>query len=112
MHKFQYRSPRYTVDLPVRLSFGKGTIEGRCREISQEGMCLELEQPMEANDTGTASLRYEAMRVDVGVCVIRPGACDGGVKFVFESDQQRMEMAQLVALVAARSDQAGPPLMK
>lgn len=107
MHKFQYRCPRYPVNLPVRLSFGGSTFNGRCREISQEGMCLELQQVPAANDCGTAFFSYENVSAEVGVCVAHAGQCSGGLKFVFRSDQQRMEVAHLVALVAACNDQPG-----
>lgn len=101
------------MNLPVRLTFDHGTMSGRCREISQEGMCLELEDALSANDQGTASIGYESVSLEVDVCVTHAEACGGGLKFVFQSDQQRMDMARLVAQVAAGSEQAaGPVLVK
>ena len=101
------------MNLPVRIRFDHGTISGQCREISQEGMCLELQDALSANDQGTASIGYEAALLEVGVCVTHAEGCGGGLKFVFHSDRQRMEMARLVAQVAACSEPAaGPVLLK
>ena len=42
MRSFQYRAPRFPVDLPVYLTQGGSTQLTRCREISVDGMKLEL----------------------------------------------------------------------
>jgi hypothetical protein len=108
MHKFQYRSPRYQVNLPVRLDFGDATFSGRCREISQEGMCLELPRALGAHHQGTVSFRYGAASIEIGVRVVRAGTCGGGLEFVFQSDRERGEIAKLLELVAAGTEEAGP----
>ena len=112
MHKFQFRSPRYQVNLPVKLSFDDAILHGRCREISQEGMCLELQDCPGANNCGTASFHYETVSVEVGVCVARTGRCSGGMRFVFQTEGQRREIARLVAMVAARGGQSRPFLVE
>jgi hypothetical protein len=108
MHKFQFRSPRYRVDLPVRLSFGDAMFTGRCREISQEGMCLELQHTLAVNEVGTASFQYHGVSVEIGVCVVRADSCGGGLTFVFKTDRQRMDIARLLSLVTAGSEPARP----
>ena len=42
MQKFDYRYPRFAVDLPVRFTTQGSTLTGRCKDISHEGMRLEL----------------------------------------------------------------------
>jgi hypothetical protein len=42
MRRFQYRAPRFPVDLPVYLTEGGTTQLTRCREISVDGMKLDL----------------------------------------------------------------------
>lgn len=42
MRNFQYRAPRFPVDLPVYLTQGDSTQLTRCREISVDGMKLDL----------------------------------------------------------------------
>jgi len=42
MRRFQYRAPRFPVDLPVYLTQGGSTQLTRCREVSVDGMKLDL----------------------------------------------------------------------
>jgi hypothetical protein len=111
MQKFKYRTPRYSVDLPVRLSLGSTTFSGRCKEISKDGMRLELQQTLAPDCRGTVSLSYQSISLEIPVQVAHSGAHDG-LKFLFESDKERMAVARLVALLAARSSQSGPMLVR
>jgi PilZ domain len=42
MRRFQYRAPRFPVDLPVYMTQGDSTQLTRCREVSVDGMKLDL----------------------------------------------------------------------
>jgi hypothetical protein len=42
MRSFQYRAPRFPVDFPVHVTQGDATQLTRCREISVDGMKLDL----------------------------------------------------------------------
>ena len=61
MQKFEYRAPRYQVDLPVSLTLPSSTLQGRCREISKEGMKAELPEPVSPE---TRDLYYAIERLD------------------------------------------------
>jgi hypothetical protein len=112
MHTFKYRTPRYPMDVPVRLTLGDGSITGRCREISKEGMRLELEEPLSPNYAGTVSLRYEDLAVALPVQYAHSDPPQEGVRFAFVSDKQRHDVARLVALVAANSRPSAIVLVK
>ncbi|HTV16357.1 MAG TPA: PilZ domain-containing protein [Acidobacteriaceae bacterium] len=112
MHKFHYRIPRYRVDFPVRLDIGGAAFHGQCREISQEGMCLEMQAAPATNDRGNASFRYESVSIEVSVSVARTESCSSILKFDFRSDKERTDVAHLVTLVATRSEPSGPALVK
>jgi hypothetical protein len=112
MRKFDYRAPRFLVDLPIRLTFEDSMQEGRCREISTEGMKLEVRQPLSPDSAGTVRLRYHEFSIDLPVRVAHSGSSYDGVKFVFESDEQREDVSRLVALLAGPKQRFGPLLLR
>ncbi|HEX4067059.1 MAG TPA: PilZ domain-containing protein [Acidobacteriaceae bacterium] len=112
MQKFTYRTPRYPVNLPVRLTVEGGTVSGRCHEISREGMRLELRQPLPPGYAGVVSLSYQNLDLEVPVEFAHAGSPQDGVRFVFSSDKQRSEVARLVALLASNPGPTGLVLVK
>ncbi len=67
MQKFDYRSPRYAVDLPVEFTAERVTLKGRCRDISKEGMKLEFAEPLPANARGIVAVSYQDRIVEFDV---------------------------------------------
>jgi hypothetical protein len=112
MRKFDYRAPRFSVDLPIRLTFEDSMQDGRCREISTEGMKLELREPLCPNSCGKVRLNYQNFRLELPVRVAHSGASYDGVKFVYESDEQRDDVNRLVAVLAGPKQQSGPLLLR
>lgn len=112
MQKFTYRVPRYQVDLPVQLTSGTSTLNGRCREISKDGMRVELGEPLPPDFSGMASLTYQNIALTLRVCVAHTGPERDGVKFVFDSQKERTAVARLVAVLAARTQGNGPTLVE
>lgn len=111
MLKFEYRSPRYPVDLPVVLLLDEGSIVGRCREISHEGMRVEFHQPVARDCCGTLRIGRGDSILEVRVRVARVGAGNDGLKFLFASARERKAIERLVALTAAPSGQFRPVLV-
>jgi PilZ domain len=112
MQKFEYRTPRYQVDLPVLLNLRDSTIVGRCREISIEGMRVELPQPVFPDACGTVSISYRELSLELPVCVAHSGTGQDGLKFLFESEEDRSGVERLVSLLAGPTDQPGPVLVR
>jgi len=112
MQKFQYRIPRYTVDLPVRLKLENLILHGRCREISREGMTLELPHPLPPESRGVVSLVYQELTLDLQVCSAHAGGEQQGLKFVFSSDKERDAVARLVARLSAGPSHSRPMLVE
>jgi hypothetical protein len=112
MQKFKYRAPRYAVDFPVELSSGSSTLRGRCREISKDGMRVELSEPLPADFNGIASLTYQSLALKLRVEVAPASVERDGVKFLFETQKERAAIAQLVAVLAARAPGTGPMLVE
>ena len=101
MQKFEYRSPRFAVDLPVRVTFENSTVPGRCRNISKEGMRLELREPLPPDTRGTVLLDCHDTRLELSVLVTYSGKAHEGVEFIYNSDSEREAVARLVASLAS-----------
>jgi len=110
MQKFDYRSPRFAVDLPVEFIVDRLTVRGRCRDISAEGMRLEFWQPLPPNASGIVSLCYRNRVLEFNVRVAHAGPAHGGMEFVYTSQSERSAVAQLLALLSA-STSPGPALI-
>lgn len=112
MQKFEYRTPRYPVDLPVLLTLQNATIPGRCQEISREGMKVELRDPVTPDTCGTVSVSYKELSLELPVCVARAGAGLGGLRFILESEKDRSAVERLVSLLASAAGHPGPILVR
>ena len=109
MKKYQYRHPRFLVDLPVKFIAPNLTLAARCTEISEEGMRLELLQPLQSNTCGKVSLRHRDRTLEFNVRVASVGATHVGLEFICASSDERSQLTQLVASVAA--PQKAPALL-
>jgi PilZ domain len=109
MQKFDYRYPRFSVDLPVRFSTQGSTLSGRCKDISHDGMRLELPEPLSPNARGTVSVTYQGRALALSVRVAH--AANGGMEFLYESDGERKAVEQLVASLASSRNRVGPVLV-
>lgn len=113
MQKFEYRTPRHKVDLPVLLVVADARMPGRCREISNEGMTAEFRGPVAADSSGTISISYKNLELDLPVSVTHNGNGAYGLKFLFETERERTAVERLVALLSGGSSgQAGPVLVR
>jgi len=112
MQKFEYRTPRYLVDLPVRLNLQNGSVAGKCREIGNEGMRVEFKEPVSADTCGTVCINYRDLSLELRVSVAHAVGDYKGLKFLFESEKDRMCVERLVLLLAGSAGQPGPVLVR
>ncbi|HEX3892676.1 MAG TPA: PilZ domain-containing protein [Terracidiphilus sp.] len=112
MRKFDYRAPRFSVDLPVCLTFDASMQHGRCIEISTEGMKLELRQPLAPDSCGTVAFNYQDFALELPVRVAHSGSYYDGVKFIYETEEQRDEINRLVARLTAPQHPSRPVLVR
>ena len=112
MQKFKYRAPRYQVDLPVVLTLENSRVPGRCREISIEGMRVELRQPVEPDSCGVVSINYKEFALELPACVTHSGPGHEGLRFLVESEKDKSLVERLVAMLAAATGQPGPVLVR
>lgn len=109
MRKFSYRTPRYAVDFPVQLTLGEAVIAGRCKEISTEGVQLELRQPLPRDFSGVVLLAWQEVHLELQVRVAHSGSRQDALRFVFESEKERMAVEDLVARLADPAAAGDPP---
>jgi len=111
MQKFEYRTPRFAVDLPVRFIVQNTTLFARCREISKDGMTLELIEPIPLSSRGTVSMSHLDRTIEVQARVAHVGPVRGGLEFIYENDAERSEVDQFIASLAALQNRPGPVLL-
>jgi hypothetical protein len=111
MQRFDYRSPRFPVDLPVRLTADNATRVARCRDISREGMRLELNPPLPPDAHGTVSMTYRDQTLQLNVRVAHAGETEAGMKFIYASDSERNAVAHLIASLATPRNCLRPVLV-
>jgi hypothetical protein len=112
MQKFEYRTPRFPVDIPVLLTLRDSNVAGRCKEISKEGMRVELHQPVLPETPGVVTIHYKDLSFDLRVVVAHAGAGYDGLKFLFESENDRSKVERLVELLSGSSAPPGPVLVR
>jgi hypothetical protein len=112
MQKFEFRGPRFPVDLPVQLTIQNSKLPGRCTEISKEGMKLEVGQVLESNALGTVSMNHLGQTHEFRVRVAHVGPTHGGLEFIYSSDAERTAMAHIVELASVPKNRPGPVLLK
>ena len=110
MRKFDYRVPRFPVDLPVRLTLEESTQFGSCTEISTEGMKLEMRTPLSIDAGGVVHITFQNVSFDLPVRVAHCEAGCEGVQFVFGSDEERDEVIRFIALLTSAPTRPGPVL--
>ena len=110
MRKFDYRVPRFTIDLPVRLTLADSILFGRCVEISAEGMKLNLREPLTVDAPGVVHVSFASATLDLPVRIAHCGEECEGVQFVYGSDAERDQVISFIALIAG-SPRPGPTLL-
>lgn len=111
MRKFDYRAPRFAVDLPVRLTLAESTQFGRCTEISTEGMKLDVHQALSVDAAGAVQVTFRESSLEIPVRVAHCGGGCEGVQFVYGSDEERDDVIRFIALLASAPPHPGPLLL-
>lgn len=111
MQKFEYRTPRFSVDLPVKFIIENTTLPGRSKDIGKEGMTLELREPLQHETFGRVFLSYQGRSIEIRVRVAHVEGVNAGLEFLPESEAERTSIAQFVASLASAPPRSGPVLL-
>jgi len=107
MQRFDYRSPRFSVDLPVEYTIEGPMTSARCVEISADGMTLETEQLLAEGASGTVRVRYRSRTLQLDVRVVHASDGVGGIAFVYKDEGERKAVAQLIVTLSESGGGAG-----
>jgi hypothetical protein len=110
MQRFGYRNPRYPVDFPVRLTICLSVETVRCRNISVDGMKLQVREPLMPHTRGRVSFEFDEMSFDLCVRVAHCGSSWSGLKFLYESNDQKNAILELIARLSTAAGLV-PPLI-
>ncbi len=112
MRKFDYRAPRFSVHLPVRVTFEDATEAGLCTEISTEGMTLALRRPLSVQTCGEVHVEYQNLNLHLSIQAAHSNSISNGVRFVYGSDEQREKVIRLVGLLTEAHPGQSPILLR
>lgn len=101
MHRFEYRDPRFSCDLPVQLSFNDSKLPARCTEISNKGMKVEIGQSHQVNSFGKVTMRCEGRTIEFQARFAYVQDTQAGLDLIYASDADRKTMVNLVESVVA-----------
>jgi hypothetical protein len=97
MRNFQYRAPRFPVDLPVYLTQGNSTQLTRCREISVDGMKLDLMGVSFPFSSGLMQLGDGSSSLKIPFEVHSRTADTIGIMFQNEAGEQSEALCRFIA---------------
>lgn len=112
MQKFEYRTPRFPVDLPVQFISEGSTLSGQCTEISKEGMSLQLPEPPMPGTEGTVWIVFQGQKIEAHARIAHVQDAHAGLVFNFESDRERSSINYLVSCLSAATSSSGPVLIR
>lgn len=103
MHDFSYRSPRIVCRLPVELVADAGALLGWSRNLSDEGMLVDFQEPLLPSTQGRVRLRFGQCLLELEGRVTHTEAFTAGIAFLFADERERWFVHSLVqALEAAQ----------
>ena len=101
MHRFEFRDPRFSCEIPVQLEFDDSKLTARCTEISYKGMKVEIGQPLRANSFGKVSMSREGQTIEFQARFAYVRETQAGLDLIYTSDRDRKTMVGLVESVLA-----------
>ena len=97
MHRFEYRNPRFSVDLPAQLCIANETLAGCCTDIGIKGMRLDLPSNVVPGCQGIVFLRYQNQTIELKARVARIGPMHCGLELVCDSRAEQSTVVHLLA---------------
>jgi hypothetical protein len=99
MHRFEFRNPRFSVELPAQLFIANETLAGRCTDIGINGMRLDLPDNLVRGCKVIVCLRYQNQTVELKARVARIGSMHCGLEFICDSLAEQSTVVHLLAML-------------
>lgn len=97
MRSFNYRVPRYSVDLPVQVVRGEESQFARCTEISRDGMRIESDEWLRLGTRAFVQVPHHPQDACLPIRIANAQCDSYGAVFIFESSDQRNLVNSLIA---------------
>lgn len=106
MHTFTYRAPRVDCRIPVEFVTDAGTLQGHSRNIGDQGLLLDLREPVAPSTNGRVRLRFEQCMLELEAQVSHSEAFTVGLVFQFANPKERWFVHAFVQALEAAHQEA------
>jgi hypothetical protein len=100
MQNYQPRAPRFDLHLPIRFFSTDGLATGHCVNVSETGMRVTFERPIDFWLEGELDFRIEDRQFNIKARVVRADVRDAGLLFHINNDADRLTVAKLLELAS------------
>lgn len=102
MHRFHYRHPRFSVDLPAQFAMVGETVPCRCTDISVTGMKVEFTIPLASGSCGRLSFHHQNREIVLNARVAHGTSTHSGLEFLGDPDSAQEAIDLVNALSVKR----------
>lgn len=96
VNRFVSRSPRFGLNLPIRLFSQDGLAIGRCVDVSESGLLGDFDRPLNIWITGEVTAFVGDESVSIKARVARVDGHQAGLSFQIDSPASRLEVLRLI----------------
>ena len=100
MQNYQPRAPRFDLHLPIRFFSTDGLATGHCVNVSETGMRVTFDRPIDFWLEGELDFRIEDHPFNIKARVVRADVRDAGLLFHIDNDADRLTVAKLLELAS------------
>ena len=104
IHEYAYRRPRLRLEHPLAFCVPSGRIAGTSKDISEDGLLVQLAAPVEVGAHGRIQWRFGSCLVEIEALVAHTNLQETGLRFDFRTRDERHFVRALVRLLST-----GPP---
>ena len=100
MKDHQPRSPRFDLHLPIRFFSTDGLATGHCVNVSETGMRVTFERPIDFWLEGELDFVLDDLRFNIKARVVRVDIREAGMLFHIDTDADKLTVEKLLELAA------------
>lgn len=111
MKRFEYRQPRFSVDLAVQFSIAKNAHAARCTNISAKGLRLDLLKTVAPGCRCVLRLHRAGQTVALNARVVHTDGRHSGLEFLYDLPEEQTNLQQLLSVLTAPCPRRGLSLV-
>src|SRR6185437_854448 len=103
MYTFNYRSARFSSDIPLQFAGKCGEICGTCTQLSHGGLLVAFADSPLPGELGRVRMTYggQAVNLEAQIAHVSRGRC--GMKFLYKSEHEKQIMDDFIVLLGQRA---------